>query len=680
MVDVELVVHQVLAISFIGLGFGFEYILFSCAVPVMSFFGNKQFRNYIYGKSFVNMALFIFFMIFFKFENPIYEITDSSIRITSEVSVVVFVLISQVYSVSSSYKQLIFNTEESQRRELEEYHKRIKIQDEIRMLDEIKREKERADKANRAKSEFLANMSHEIRTPINAVLGMDTMILRKSKDKEIRGYAVDIQRAGKNLLSIINDILDFSKIESGKLELVPKEYNFENLIMDTYLMIDMKAREKKLDFVMDIEEDLPKKLFGDDFRIKQILVNLLNNAVKYTHEGKVILRINQNKDTEQNDKQAISLCFAIEDTGIGVKPEDINKLTEKFVRIEESRNRNIEGTGLGINIVASLLGMMDSKLEVSSVYGEGSTFYFTLTQKVIDSEPIGQINTDVSEYLDEDVEYKVHFTIPDTRLLVVDDNSVNRAVFKNLLSDMLCQIDEAESGFECIELSKKNKYDIIFLDMMMPEMDGIETLHQMKELGRYVNSDTPVVMLTADAIVGVKENCLEEGFDAYLTKPIDTDELEETIGRLLPEEKKMEEREKETNNTEVTEANVDLPFIDGVDWNIAMMRLRDVSILMEIVCDFSVMSGNAIVTLCADYEKIVSDNEGYDDFRILVHSMKTNCATIGAVHQAGLAKYLEYASRDRDIETIKNIMPLFKKEWLKLKSDIDIAFGFASES
>lgn len=401
-----------------------------------------------------------------------------------------------------------------------------------------KAEKIEADNANRAKSQFLANMSHEIRTPINAVMGMNEMILRKTFDSDIKTYAENIQGASNTLLTIINDILDFSKIESGKMELVTVEYEIANVISDIYNIISIKAREKSLELVLDIDENIPCKLLGDDVRIRQIVINLLTNAVKYTHSGTITLKISKNQNVRGIKDNEASLFFAVKDTGIGIKPEDISKLTEEFVRIEESRNRNIEGTGLGINIVGSLLNMMGSKLEVESVYGEGSTFFFNLVQPVVDSEPIGDINERMKKVSKGKRSYKSKLRIPNARLLIVDDTFTNRLVFVHLLKELKCHIDEADSGIKCLELVRENKYDLIFMDHMMPKMDGIETFEHMREMSDGLNANTPVVILTANAINGAREEYLDKGFADYLSKPIDSDKLEEIIDRLIPDDLK----------------------------------------------------------------------------------------------------------------------------------------------
>ncbi len=532
-------------------------------------------------------------------------------------------------------------------------------------------ERQRADDANRAKGTFLTNMSHEIRTPINTVLGLDTMILRESKEANIKRFAKDIQSAGRSLLSLINDILDFSKIESGKMELVCANYELSGIINDVVNMIRPRAQEKELEFIVEVDEGTPDRLYGDEVRIKQVIVNLLTNAVKYTHKGSVKLSISSK--TEGNVSR---ITVSVKDTGIGIKEEDISKLSEEFVRIEESRNRNIEGTGLGMNIVIQLLSLMGSKIEVESVYGEGSNFHFTLEQPVAGNKPIGKIDDILSSSADNE-DYMASFIIPDARLLVVDDNAMNRNVFLELLKDLECKIDEAESGEQCLSLIKDTKYDIIFMDHMMPGMDGIETYKAMKEMQNHPNQETPVIILTANAISGAKEEYLSQGFNDYLSKPIDVDKLESMIGRFVSADKKQEAKRKVAQLGVDSGCELDLPFIDGVDWDGAMLKLRSEDLLKKSIESFMTMSGPDMSTLKKMYQDIStsSDENAFEAYRIKVHSMKSNAATIGAYHVAGLAKFLEYAARDMDRKTIDELMGTFEKQWQALRSAIEEAFG-----
>lgn len=542
----------------------------------------------------------------------------------------------------------------------------ITMVDTIRDIYILSQEKQEALKKSYAKSQFLANMSHEIRTPINTILGMNTMILRNSKDDKITEYSKDIQSAGKNLLSLINDILDFSKIESGKMELIYSEYDIIHILGDISATVKTMVKDKGLIFNLQIDERIPQKYCGDDIRLREILINVLTNAVKYTAEGSVTFSI----DLEGIEDEYALLHYSVKDTGMGIKPEDIDKLTKEYVRIDEIENKNIEGTGLGISIVVNLLRLMDSELLIDSVYGEGSNFHFIIRHKIMANDEVGDYQTKIDNLYRAGDE-KSDFVIPDARLLVVDDNKMNRRVFINLLSDMQCTIDEAESGEECLGLVQKYKYDIVFMDYMMPEMDGVQTLRCMKNLGDYINVNTPVVILTANAISGAREGYLKEGFDEYLSKPIDINKLGGIIAKYI----KTDLRQSINKDNEKKEAG-NLPIIDGVNWDIALRNMGKIETLMSSIDEFLAISYVNITTLISMYAKIDCE---LDDFRIKVHSMKSNAAMLGAVHVAGLAKYLEYAARDKDVDTIDRLMPVFEVQWKQLISDLKAEFKSGDE-
>ena len=545
----------------------------------------------------------------------------------------------------------------------------------IHELIQMERQRQQALAASDAKGRFLANMSHEIRTPINAVLGMDTMILRETKEAQIKEYALDIQNAGQSLLSLINDILDLSKIESGKLELIEGEYDFSSLIHDIMNMISMKAENKGLAVHLSIEDQLPSRLWGDDVRLRQVLINLMNNAVKYTEQGSVTLSVQGRSNSETN---TVTLTFHVTDTGIGIKQEDLSKLFAEFERIEEQRNRNIEGTGLGMSITTQLLEMMGSRLQVESVYSKGSDFYFTLEQKIINAEPIGNLEERIRRQAKE-YSYKTMLTAPEAHVLVVDDNAMNRRVFKNLLKETLVQIDEADSGMECLALARQKHYDLIFLDHMMPDMDGIETLHKLMEDDSFAGETTPVIALTANAIAGAKEMYLSEGFHSFLSKPINPEKLEKLMLDLLPEEKIVpseisEEKSDSNTDTDMPAADdtqtpaYEFPEIEGLDWDYALLHIKEPELLLETIRDFYRAMDADHDMLLQFFEQIQNtDAEALRQFKIRVHSMKSSAAIIGATSLSGIAKMLEYAARDGRCDILFSVTPYFLEEWQHMK-------------
>ncbi len=401
-------------------------------------------------------------------------------------------------------------------------------------MEELRKQKEIADVANKAKSQFLANMSHEIRTPINAILGMDEMVIRESKEKEIREYAEDIQTSGRTLLALVNDILDFSKVEEGKMEIVPVSYEPAVMINDIVNMTKERAAKKNLEFKVEYDKKIPRLLKGDEIRIKQCALNLLTNAVKYTKQGYISLKIG----FTYIDDMHISLEFAVEDTGDGIREADMKDLFSPFKRIDDIKNRSIEGTGLGISITKRLLDLMGSDLKVESQYGKGSTFSFGVSQEVMISESIGEFERKDEAGKGNKHKYKELFHAPDAHILVVDDIKMNLTVITKLLKRTQMQIDTATSGAEAIQKAAENDYDIVFVDHLMPEMDGIETLHHMKENPR--EKEPVYIALTANAISGAREMYLDEGFADYVSKPVEGEHLERLIKSYLPAEKLLD--------------------------------------------------------------------------------------------------------------------------------------------
>lgn len=400
-----------------------------------------------------------------------------------------------------------------------------------RLLDALRKEKrsqQEAEAANMAKSSFLANMSHEIRTPINAILGMNEMILREEKDPAIRGYAGNIQASGNSLLSIVSDVLDISKIESGKLEIIPVDYEVNSLISDCCNMAAGRAKAKELELLVECADNVPMKLCGDETHIRQIIVNLLTNAVKYTEKGTVKLIV-----SGRFTDGGFVLKVDVSDTGIGIAEENLPQLFTQFQRFDLQRNRNIEGTGLGLSIVKRLCDLMSGTITARSVLGSGSTFTVELPQKVVDSTPCGGVNLNYSAGAEH--EYHHSFEAPEAKILAVDDLPVNLLVIANLLKETRIKIDTAGSGRECLDKCSQQKYDLILMDHMMPEMDGVQTFEKLHGDKSSPNFETPVIMLTANALAGMREQYMDVGFADYVSKPVRGAKLEEAIRRNLPE-------------------------------------------------------------------------------------------------------------------------------------------------
>ena len=522
--------------------------------------------------------------------------------------------------------------------------------------------------ANEAKSHFLANMSHEIRTPINGILGMDSMLLKECQDESLREYAKNIQSAGQSLLSIVNDILDISKIESGKLEILPIRYQLFSILNDCYNLTKAKMENKQVEFVIQVNEKLPSWLYGDEVRIRQIINNFLSNAVKYTKKGTVTFCL----DYEEKSSDQIMLVISVADTGIGIKEEDLGKLFESFTRIEEKRNRNIEGTGLGLNITKNLVDLMGGEVLVNSTYGEGSCFTAKIPQKIADARPMGDFDKRYHQYLNTSEDSTLSFAAPEARILIVDDVEMNLKVVQGLLKATKIQIDTAVSGMECLERVKRKQYDMIFLDHMMPEMDGIETLQNMKLLTDNPNRERPVIMLTANAIVGAKEEYLEAGFTDYLTKPIRETELLGMLLKYLPEELICENERLEHSADMVqseTAGHIDEPEEDPM---LLLEQLEGLDLQTGLA--YCMNEKDFYVDMLKEYLKADKASkikqffakEDWNNYGTVVHALKSTSLTIGAVHLSEEAKALEKAAKGGDVDYIRSHHEDVLEEYMEL--------------
>lgn len=532
---------------------------------------------------------------------------------------------------------------------------------------ELLREKENAESASKAKSAFLANMSHEIRTPINGILGMDSMLLKECKDESLRDYALNIQSAGQTLLSLINDILDISKIESGKMEILPVTYSVFTVLNDCYNMVAIRAHDKNLELVMDISPDIPRSLFGDEVRIRQVVNNLLSNAVKYTNEGSITLSVRSEKlsvDPIQggNSKQ-VKLFIQVKDTGIGIREKDREKLFADFVRLDEKRNRNIEGTGLGLNLTKQLLDMMGGSIEVESTYGEGSVFTVCLLQQVSDEKPLGDFEKLYKQHVNVVDAAHERFEAPEAKILVVDDVQMNLKVFAGLLKDTKIQIDTAMNGAEALELIQGKHYDVIFLDHMMPVMDGVEAFRRMKLLEKNPNAITPVVMLTANAVSDARNGYMDEGFSDYMAKPIREEVLLSTLKKFLSKDlvKVVHEREEKTcNPAETVSAMPQVALTDMLDMATGLAYcMNDKKFYKEMLDEYVKSEKTAEL-------KEYFENGDLEYYRITVHAVKSTSLTIGAIKVYEDAKALEMACKEGNLDFVKQNHEAFMEEYKSL--------------
>ena len=422
---------------------------------------------------------------------------------------------------------------------------------------------------SKTRNNFFTNMSHEIRTPINTIIGLNEMILREEISDEIAENAIHIQDASKMLLALINDILDMSKIESGKMEIVPIQYETGSMFSELVNLIWIRAHEKKLEFKLDISPEIPSMLFGDEVRIKQIITNLLTNAVKYTQKGYISLTAR----SEIQDNNKVLLTVSVKDSGIGIRKEDMQRLFQSFQRVDEGLNAGIEGTGLGLSISHQLIEMMGGKITVDSIYQKGSIFTIQLEQDIVDGNPMGQMDFMTRGSTHRRKKYKQIFEAPDARVLVVDDNEMNLLVVKKLLRETKIQVDLARSGRECLELTRQHYYHVIFMDHMMPEMDGVETLQRMTQQENGLCRETPVIALTANVMTGAEQTYRDKGFQSYLAKPINGMLMEAVLLKFLPKELV------EYNAVETEEE------AENLIQNITSSKRKKIHITTDCVCD-----------------------------------------------------------------------------------------------
>ena len=527
----------------------------------------------------------------------------------------------------------------------------------------IEREKQLAIVASEAKAKFIANMSHEIRTPINTIIGMNEMILRENQDEAVAEYARNVQNASSLLLGLINDILDFSKIEAGKMELLETEYYLSKTLTDIMEGIQIKADSKNLTIQSCIDETLPTILKGDEIRIRQILNNLLSNAVKYTQQGTITLTVKGIREASE-----FILFLAVEDTGIGIKAEDLEKLFSSFQRLEEHKNRYIEGTGLGLNITKQLVELMGGSIEVKSEYGKGSCFTVKIPQQVLNDAPIGNLKDAYQRDTIVKTEVRSKLYAPEAEILVVDDNQMNLNVVKALLKRTGIKLTMATGGAECLELCKIHKYDLILMDHMMPTPDGVETLHMLRKDADGPNQNTKVIVLTANAIAGMAEKYIAEGFTDYLSKPVVADKLENMIYKYLPKEK--------LGDVKREDATASMEAVDKREQAVSLNQGAIFVIDKEKALEYCAGSEEVYQEMQSEYINQGSEylrklgqyyrERDWKNYKIIVHALKSTSLLIGATAFSEKAKKLEQAAGEENEQVLLADGEQFLQEYREL--------------
>ena len=513
-------------------------------------------------------------------------------------------------------------------------------------MNEIQQLKDNLEKANQEKSMFLTNMSNEIRTPMNAILGFAELILQQKTNPPLtQEYAFDIRRSAKNLLHNVNDVLNISKIEAGKTEIVPEVYHTQRLLEDVSMVIANQAKEKGLQYRAVIEPTLPYRMKGAVSSIREIMINIMNNAVKYTSEGTVSLDVHCKWKTEKQ----IQLEIVAEDTGIGMKEKDVQAILDRFVQYDTKEKRNVEGIGLGMAIVKGLIEQMDGEIQVESEYGKGTKITICLTQEIIDERPIGNLKLSLGDT--EEKEFNQAF-ITTAKVLIVDDNELNLKVIAGFLQKYDIDADIANSGYMAIDFIQEKEYDLIFMDHMMPGMDGVETMLRIREMDQGKHGTLPIIAITADALANVKEDMMLLGFDGYLAKPIDMCKMERVLLDFIPKSKisyvnanVVDMSVPEVKVSEVSEADI----LQHMDVELGIQNcggtLDDYHQVMDVVLKYG---GKRLAKL-----KKLIDEKDYVNYIIDVHSLKRTAANIGAIELSQMALEHEQAGKVGDFDYIE---------------------------